>query len=77
MAVGAKNAVRRRQRCDSVAAESRIHRAGGSTDRVDFFIGPGQGTSTASGDGLNPAGAIVGYYLDASNVWHGFLAEGE
>jgi hypothetical protein len=22
---------------------------------------------------FNPAGAIVGYYIDASNVWHGFL----
>jgi hypothetical protein len=31
---------------------------------------PGQGTA---GYGLNPAGDIVGYYVDASNVNHGFL----
>src|SRR5260370_41456549 len=35
--------------------------------------GSGQGTFTASTDGLNPAGAIAGYTLDASNVYHGFV----
>ena len=35
--------------------------------------GSGQGTFTASTGGLNPAGAIVGGYLDASNVNHGFV----
>src|SRR5215472_4201950 len=34
--------------------------------------GPGQGTSTALVTGLNPAGAVTGNYLDASNVNHGF-----
>jgi hypothetical protein len=32
--------------------------------------GPGQGTQ---GNGINPAGAITGFYLDANNVFHGFL----
>jgi hypothetical protein len=35
--------------------------------------GPGQGTFTAGVDGINPAGAIAGAYLDASNVSHGFV----
>src|SRR4029077_2279236 len=35
--------------------------------------GPGQGTFVASVDCLNEAGATVGYYLDASNVYHGFV----
>jgi hypothetical protein len=36
--------------------------------------GSGQGTFPAT---INPAGAIVGWYLDSSNVFHGFLLEGE
>jgi hypothetical protein len=32
-----------------------------------------QGTFTAAVDGLNPAGAIAGDYLDASNVFHGYV----
>jgi hypothetical protein len=35
--------------------------------------GPFQGTATTSGDGMNPAGATVGQYLDASNVFHGLV----
>ena len=35
--------------------------------------GPFQGTATTSVDGMNPAGATVGQYLDASNVFHGFV----
>src|SRR6266446_7013251 len=35
--------------------------------------GPFQGTATTSVDGLNPAGATMGQYLDASNVFHGFV----
>jgi hypothetical protein len=35
--------------------------------------GSGQGTLTSSTDGLNPAGAIAGAYLDASNVYHGYV----
>jgi hypothetical protein len=27
--------------------------------------------------GINPAGAIVGYYFDAGYVFHGFLEQGE
>ena len=34
---------------------------------------PFQGTITASFSGLNPAGAIVGWYVDASNVNHGYV----
>jgi len=32
--------------------------------------GPGQGTFAGAN---NPAGAIAGFYLDGSNVFHGFL----
>jgi hypothetical protein len=32
--------------------------------------GPGQGTFSI---GNNPSGAITGYYVDGSNVNHGFL----
>jgi hypothetical protein len=32
-----------------------------------------QGTQVAIIDGLNPAGAITGLYVDASNIYHGFL----
>ena len=32
--------------------------------------GPGQGTTAQN---LNPAGDIAGYYVDAANVFHGFL----
>jgi hypothetical protein len=35
--------------------------------------GPGQGTITALVTGLNPAGAVTGPYLDASNVNHGYV----
>src|SRR5215471_4665229 len=37
--------------------------AGAGTD-------PGQGTIAY---GINPAGTIMGFYLDASNVYYGFL----
>jgi len=33
----------------------------------------GQGTFTAWPNGINPAGAITGDFLDANNVYHGFL----
>jgi hypothetical protein len=32
-----------------------------------------QGTQPAVTSGINPAGAITGWYIDASNVYHGFL----
>jgi hypothetical protein len=35
--------------------------------------GPGQGTFYAVTNGLNPAGAVTGYDLDASNGVHGFV----
>jgi hypothetical protein len=34
---------------------------------------PGQGTFTAAANGLNPAGAVTGQYLDASNLNHGYV----
>ena len=36
--------------------------------------GTGQGTTPFT---VNQSGAIVGYYVDESNAYHGFLAEGE
>jgi hypothetical protein len=47
---------------------------------ITTFDAPGAGTGLFQGtipSGINPAGAIVGYYLDASYVFHGFLAQGE
>jgi hypothetical protein len=44
------------------------------------FDAPGAGTGIGQGtfpSNPTPAGAIVGFYLDASNVAHGFLLEGE
>ena len=41
---------------------------------------PGAGTGSGRGTvpiSFNPGGVIVGYYLDARNVFHGFLLEGE
>ena len=35
-------------------------------------VGSGQGTFPMTN---NPANAIVGYYVDNNNVWHGFVAE--
>jgi hypothetical protein len=37
--------------------------------------GPFQGTFTAGVDGLNPAGTVTGYYLDGSNVYHGYVRD--
>ncbi|MGA7048496.1 MAG: hypothetical protein WBY98_19685, partial [Candidatus Sulfotelmatobacter sp.] len=40
------------------------------------FNAPGAGTGAGQGtisNSINPAGAITGYYLDASDVYHGFL----
>jgi hypothetical protein len=42
-------------------------------DVPDAGTGSGQGTFPSGNDGVSPAGSIVGDYLDASNVYHGFL----
>ena len=39
-------------------------------DAPDAGTGAGQGTVTFA---INPVGTITGYYLDSSNVYHGFL----
>jgi hypothetical protein len=47
---------------------------------ITTFDAPGAGTGPFQGTfpiGNNPAGAIMGYYQDASNLYHGFLVEGE
>jgi hypothetical protein len=44
--------------------------------RIITFDTPGAGTGGGQGTvafGINPAGAITGYYLDANKVLHGFL----
>jgi hypothetical protein len=50
-------------------------RDGGITtfDPPGAGTGSGQGTFPSGNDGVSPAGAIVGDYLDANNVYHGFL----
>src|SRR5450759_772632 len=35
--------------------------------------GAGQGTQPAYVSGMNPAGAVSGWYFDANGVYHGFL----
>ena len=42
-------------------------------DAPDAGTASGQGTYTTAADGLSPAGAIAGWYLDANNVNHGYL----
>jgi hypothetical protein len=47
---------------------------------ITTFDAPGAGTGFLQGTiaaSFNPPGAITGFYLDASNVSHGFLLEGE
>jgi hypothetical protein len=47
---------------------------------ITTFDAPGAGTLIGQGTFPsipNPAGAIVGSFLDASNAFHGFLVEGE
>ena len=44
--------------------------------QIITFDAPGAGTGAFQGTlpyGINPEGAIAGYYVDASNVAHGFL----
>jgi hypothetical protein len=43
---------------------------------ITTFDPPGAGTGSGQGtfcNQINPAGAIAGYYLDANNVFHGYL----
>ena len=43
---------------------------------ITTFDAPGAGTSSGQGtfgEGINPAGAITGFYLDADFIQHGFL----
>jgi len=57
--------------------------ANANQPRIITFDAPGAGTGTYQGTGcfaytdcsvlLNNSGAITGYYLDANNVYHGFL----
>jgi hypothetical protein len=53
-----------------------LDKHGGLTtfDAPGAGTGPGQGTFPSD---INPPGAIVGSFLDASNAFHGFLLEGE
>ena len=54
-----------------------------ATSRIITFDAPGAGTGPNQGTGcfaytdcsvlINDSGAITGYYLDANNVYHGFL----
>src|ERR1022692_4331945 len=36
-------------------------------------VGPYQGTFVSSADGLNAEGAVSGFYLDSSNVFHALI----
>jgi hypothetical protein len=54
--------------------------ANGRKTAIITFDAPGSGTGIGQGtfpSTPTPAGAIVGFYLDASKVAHGFLLEGE
>src|SRR5215472_15559666 len=44
-------------------------------DVLGAGTGPGQGTIVTAVDGLNEAGATVGYYFDSNNVAHGFVRD--
>jgi len=44
--------------------------------KLILFDAPNEGTGAGQGTfpfDINPAGAITGYYIDASSVYHGFL----
>jgi hypothetical protein len=46
--------------------------------KIITFDVPGAGTGAGQGtyaNGINPAGEITGYYLDANNVYHSFLRD--
>ena len=50
--------------------------ASGRDPSFTTFDAPGAGTGYGQGtpaSGINPAGAITGWYLDASAVYHGFV----
>jgi len=50
-----------------------MRKAGGTVERINA---PGAGSAANQGTnplGINNASEIVGYYLDANNVYHGFL----
>jgi hypothetical protein len=52
----------------------------GHSPTYTSFDAPGARTGAFQGTnpgGMNPSGAITGYYVDASNVIHGFLVVGE
>jgi hypothetical protein len=44
-----------------------------SFDAPGAGTGPGQGTMTGFIDCINPEGAMTGYLIDASNVFHGYV----
>jgi probable HAF family extracellular repeat protein len=44
-----------------------------SFDAPGAGTGSGQGTITASEDGINPDGAIAGAYIDENNAYHGYV----
>jgi len=44
-------------------------------DAAGAGTGPGQGTFASPFEAINPAGAITGWYLDASNVFHGYVRD--
>jgi hypothetical protein len=51
-------------------AQTIIQECAGPSLKWNYGTGPGQGTLPQS---INPAGAITGYYTDASGLSHGFV----
>ena len=42
-----------------------------------FFTVPGAARTGTLANGVNNTGQVVGYFQDASGVYHGFLKDGE
>jgi len=42
-------------------------------DAPNAGAGPFQGTVVTLESGLNPSGAVIGWYYDSSSVGHGYL----
>ncbi len=57
--------------CDAITCHGFL-RANNKDGTITTFDAPGDVNGIATSD-INPAGEIAGYYLDASDVGHGFL----
>ena len=85
--IAATRGTKARALCLGLCALGMAVAVNASEPRIITFDAPGAGTGAGQGTGcfdysdcsvlLNNFGAITGYYLDANNVYHGFLRSPE